>query len=173
MHVTQKHLNIELKKEKRQLVNYHSPPPWLISQCVGPKCHIMLVIHHPWCTFSSLLAADEWFLCLTEYPTALGGSDLCFYWPLTPPLLSPSPPSTLPYLPVPWLAVLLLYITLPKCNLLKHALTQLLIVELKKKQKKKSKNQTTSDWPLFLWRTSRLHALSCVLKNTNKRNVLE
>lgn len=57
-----------------------------------------------------LLAADEWFPCLPEYPTALCGSDL-----LTP--LSPSP--------FPWLAVLLLYITLPKCNLLKHALTQL------------------------------------------------
>lgn len=99
----------------------------------------MLVIHHPWCTFSSLLAADEWFLCLTEYPTALGGSDL-FLLTFDPSLLKPLPPSTLPYLPVPWLAVLLLYITLPKCNLLKHALTQLLIVELQKKKKKIQKS---------------------------------
>lgn len=78
----------------------------------------------------SSLTADEWFLCLRKYPTALGGSDFLLTFD---PFLSPSPP------PIPWLAVLLLYITLPKCNLLKHALTQLLVVELK------SKNQTMSD----------------------------
>lgn len=55
------------------------------------------------------------------------------HWPT---LLKPFP------IPVPWLAVLLLYITLPKCNLLKHALTQLLRVELKKIQRKRKKNMS-------------------------------
>lgn len=73
-----------------------------------------------------LLTADEWFLCLSKYPTALDGSDLLL---TSDPFSKPLPPL------VPWLAVLLLYITLPKCNLLKHALTQLLIVELKSKIK--------------------------------------
>lgn len=37
-----------------------------------------------------LLTADEWFLCLRKYPTALGGSDLLLTFD---PLFKPLPPT--------------------------------------------------------------------------------
>lgn len=44
-----------------------------------------------------LLTADEWFLCLRKYPTALGGSDLLLTFETTPP---PHPPPS-PLKPLP------------------------------------------------------------------------
>lgn len=129
---------------RRQLINYHSTsscPLWLISDGAGPKCQIMWVIHHPRCgSVPSIPPVSSWWMLpfgpMREYPTAL--------WWQEPYQLKPRPHLTLTSLPLPpYLSHGLLYcyciITLPKCNLLKHALTRLLKSGAKKLQLKKKK----------------------------------
>lgn len=144
---------------KRQLINYHSTsfrPFWLISDGAEPKCQIMWVIHHPRRSSvpsippvsSSLMNASFWPNERIAYSPLVAG-------PLTttgPTHLSLTFPPPLPPLP-PYPSHGLLYcyciITLPKCNLLKHAITRLLKSGAKKKIKIKTKSELTFFSPYF------------------------
>lgn len=122
-----------------------SSASWLISKSIGAKYHLILAIHQPCCSPGNGYELVSEKINMYIYPTALS-----LQWPLYKHLTCLQ---RLPLLPHPWLAVLLLYVTLPKCNLLKHALTRPVL------EKPKSKPETRLE---FFWRTSRLHALTCV-----------
>lgn len=84
----------------------------------------MLVIHHP---------TVYLLLCLVLMNSLLETTSHSPWWQC------PFPDHEVTPIRPPWLAVLFLYLTLPKCNLLKHALTSL-----------EPKTQPENDAGLFL-----------------------